>query len=133
MKLSRIAGYAVRALVHLHGAEPGKLVASHAIARTEELSEKFLLRALTALVRAQLVLSLKGPRGGFRLARSAKAISLLEVVEAVDGPVQGVAPQAVTAGDGKLDRRLQAVCDQAAAIVRDRLRRVSVAELTKER
>jgi Rrf2 family protein len=133
MQLSHIAAYAVRALIHLHGAEPGKLVPTRTIARAEGMPEQFLCRVIGALVRAGLVRSLKGLHGGFRLARPAKDITLLEVVEAVDGPVRGVAPQAVTKGDGQLDRRLQRECDRAADIVRRNLGRVSVAELARKR
>ena len=127
MKLSRAAGYAVCALVYLSGAEPGKPSASHAIAQAVSMPERFLLKVLVALARARLVLSLRGPFGGYRLARPAKAITLLEVIEAVDGPVRGVAPQVVT--DVEPDRRLQRVCDRAAEVVRRNLGRVSVAEL----
>jgi hypothetical protein len=42
MKLSRTAGYAVRALVYLAGAEPGKPSASHAIAQAVGMTERFL-------------------------------------------------------------------------------------------
>jgi Rrf2 family protein len=133
MKLTHVSAYAVRALVHLHGAEPGKLVASHTIARAKGMPERYLLKILVALVRAGLVVSLKGPHGGYRLARPAKGITLLEVVEAVDGPVQGAAPQAVTKGDGQLDGRLQVVCEEAAEIGRRNLGRVSVAELVGKR
>jgi Rrf2 family protein len=129
VKLSRMSGYAVRALVHLAGQETGWPVASHTIAQAKGMPERFLLKVLVALARARLVLSLKGAYGGYRLARPAKDISLLDIVEAVDGPVRGSVPQAVTDGDGKLDRRLQAACDGAAEIVRARLQRVSVAAL----
>jgi Rrf2 family protein len=132
MKLSHISGYAVRALVHLHGTEPGKLVASHIIAQAGGMPERFLLKALLPLVKARILHSVKGPHGGYRLARPARGITLLEVVEALDGPVRGSAPQAVTAGDGQLDRRLQAACDGAAAIVRRNLGRVSLADLVRK-
>jgi Rrf2 family protein len=124
MKLSHISGYAVRALVHLHGMEPGKLVTSHAIAEAEGMPEKFLLK----LLGARLVVSLKGMYGGYRLARPAKDVSLLDVVEAVDGPVRGYAPPVERDGDA-IDHRLQKVCDEAADTVRRNLGRVSVAEL----
>jgi hypothetical protein len=73
-----------------------------------------------------------GPGGGFRLARPAKGITLLEVVEAVEGPVRGAAlPASDTAQGRRMDARLQAVCDLAAETVRGRLRRVSLADLAE--
>jgi hypothetical protein len=69
-------------------------------------------------------------RGGYRLARPAKGITLLEVVEAVEGPLRGEAPPlGITPEGRRLDSRLQAMCDQAAKTVRGRLRRVSLADL----
>jgi Rrf2 family protein len=132
MRLSHIARCAVRALVYLQGAECGKPLAFQAIARPERMPEGYLRMVLMALVRAHLVVSVKGPHGGYRLARPAEQISLLEVVEGVDGPVRGDAPP-VKGGDGRLDRRLQTVCDQAAAVVRRKLVRVSLAELAGTR
>jgi Rrf2 family protein len=131
MKLSRASGYAAQALVELSGKKPGKLVASHTIAQATGMPEKFLLKVLTALARSRVVLAVKGPNGGYRLARPAKDITLLEVVEATDGPVRGMAPQVVA--DEDLDRRLQRVCDQAAEVVRRNLGRVSVADLAGKR
>jgi Rrf2 family protein len=133
MKLSRMSSYAVRALVHLAGQETGWPVASHTIAQAKGMPERFLLKVLVALVRARILLSVKGPNGGYRLVRSAKDISLLEIVEAVDGPIRGDAPREVDVDGGQLDRRLQAACDHAAEIVRAALGRVSVAELPGRR
>jgi Rrf2 family protein len=134
MKLSRAAGYAVQALARLTANEHGgPLLPSHKLVRAEGLSERFLHRALLGLVRARALVSVRGPHGGYRLARPSKAISLLQVVEATDGPVRGVAPQAVTKGDGQLDRRLQVACEEAAEIIRRNLGRVSVADLMGRR
>jgi Rrf2 family protein len=133
MKLSHTAAYAVCALVHLHRTEPGKFQASQRIARAEGMPALFVRKLFGALIRALLVLSQTGPYGGFRLARPATAISLLEIVEAVDGPIRGSVPQVVTGADVRTDRRLQAACDAAAEIVRRNLRRVSVAVLAGRR
>jgi DNA-binding IscR family transcriptional regulator len=84
------------------------------------------------LAGAGILRSAKGPHGGYRLAKPAQQIILLEIVEAVDGPIRGEAPPV---GQGEaaaaLDRRLQEVCDVAAALVRRRLAQVTLAELEK--
>jgi Rrf2 family protein len=130
MKLSRATYYAVAALMYLARLDD-RAVPSHVIARAEALPELFLLKVLHPLVRAGVLHSLKGPTGGYRLARPAKDITLLNVIEAVDGPIAGD----VGARDdtGTLARRLQAVCDQVAVDVRRYLARVTVAELAKGR
>jgi Rrf2 family protein len=129
MKLSRACGYALRALTYLarHGGDDP--VVSRQIAEAHGLSEFFLAKALKPLVSARVLRSLRGSRGGVRLARPARDITLLEVVEAVDGPVRGDAPRVGTGGAARLDRRLQAVCDAVAEGVRRRLRKVTLADL----
>ncbi len=114
-----------------HGGEGP--VSSHVIARAEGLSAAFVPKALLPLVAAGVVRSLRSRRGGYRLARPAKGITLLEVVEAVEGPVRGEVPAVGTTPEGKrLDARLRTVCDKAAEVPRERLRRVSLADLAGE-
>jgi Rrf2 family protein len=126
MKLTRASSYAVQALAYLAREGAGRPVPSHVAARAQGSPARFLLKVLKPLVDSGVLRSLRGPDGGYRLARPAKDITLLEIVEAVDGPVRGDAPPV-----GRLDRRLQAACDEAAALVRQRLARVTLAELAK--
>ena len=70
---------------------------------------------------------------GYRLARSASDLTMLEVVEAVDGPIRGQAPLSQIEGDGQLDRRLEMICDQSAEQIRKRLQKVRIAELAGKR
>jgi Rrf2 family protein len=105
-------------------------VASHLTARSEGVPERFLLKVLNPLVRARILHSIKGPNGGYRLARPASEISLLEIVEAVDGPIRGIVPP-VENGDGKLDKKLEKICEGLANEVRDLFSKVKIAELAK--
>jgi Rrf2 family protein len=133
MRLMSATVYALRALVYLarHGGK--RPVASHVMARAGGMSGAFLLKALEALAEARLLRSERGARGGYRLALRPAGISLLDVVEAVEGPIRGQAPALGTTPEGKrLDRRLQAVCDKAAEVTRGQLRRVSLADLAGE-
>ncbi len=88
MLYSRTAEYAIRAFVHLSQAPPNTYVMARRIAEKEEIPAHFLAKILQDLARRQLLRSNKGPNGGFALirGRETKALSLLDVVEAVDGP-----------------------------------------------
>ena len=86
--LSDAALIAVHALAGL-AAAPGRLVQSKSLASIIDASESHLAKVMQRLVRAGLVLSVKGPNGGFRLAKDAGAISFRETIEAVDGPLSG--------------------------------------------
>jgi Rrf2 family protein len=131
MKLTRASSYALHALVHMAQHSSDRPVASHQVAGARGIPEQHLLKLLKPLVAARVVLSSKGPGGGYRLARPARDISLLEVVEAIDGPVRGDAPPVGQGGAALLDRRLQGVCDEAAALARARLAKVTLAELAR--
>jgi Rrf2 family protein len=59
-----------------------------ALARAIAAPESFVSKVLQQLVQAGLITSYRGARGGFQLARPAEQVSLLEVVEAIEGPTQ---------------------------------------------
>ena len=136
MKLTRAATYALQAVAYMANQKKSKEdhpIASHRIADERKIPERFLLKVLKPLVSARVLLSVKGPNGGYRLARPAKQISLLEVVEAVDGTIRGDAPPGGKGAGAALDRKLGNVCDQAATLVREKLGKVSLAELARAR
>jgi Rrf2 family protein len=133
MKLSRASSYALQALVHMAKGKQDQLVASHIIAEVDGIPDRFLLKILTPLVRVRILHSVKGPSGGFRLARAPEKISLLEVVEAVDGPIRGEVPIVGTGDAAALDKRLEAVFQNVAEVVRGQLRKVTIQELAGAR
>ena len=99
MRVSARADYAIRALLELAAAGPEHPVRADAIARAQAIPSKYLENLLVDLRRARLVASQRGPSGGYRLARSADAITLADVIRAIDGPLAGVrdaAPEDVT-------------------------------------
>ncbi len=129
MKLTRASSYAIHAVVHMAEHGDNRPMASQTAAQARGIPERFLLKVLRPLVNRGILLSVKGPNGGYRLARPAGKISLLEVVEAVDGPIHGNVSFTEGKDTAPLDRKLQAVCDQAAEMTRKQLAAVSVAQL----
>ena len=87
MQMTRAADYALRAMIHLAALPHGSRVSSTDLAHAAEVPETFLAKVLQRLVTRGLVMSYRGQNGGFELAIQAANISLLEVVEAVDGPI----------------------------------------------
>jgi Rrf2 family protein len=127
MKLSLACGYALLALEHLARGD-GRSATSHQIAEARGVPEEYLRKVLTPLARAGLVLSVKGVGGGYRLARPATGITLLEVVEAVGGPLRVHGSLALEGGE-RLEARLGAVCQEVADLVRKRLREARLSDL----
>lgn len=88
MQLTRAADYAVRVMIHLAGTPPGVRASRTELAGAAECPEQFLSKVLQSLTRAGLVVSHRGNTGGFELPRIHRNASLLEVVEAVEGPIR---------------------------------------------
>jgi Rrf2 family protein len=90
VRVSSKVDYAVRAAVELATAEPGVNVKAEAIAEAQDIPRKFLDNILQGLRQAGLVESRRGPDGGHRLARAADAITLADIIRAIDGPLANV-------------------------------------------
>src|SRR3954467_12595371 len=129
LKLTRASSYALPAVEYMAVLGQDRPVASHHIAEAKGIPERFLLKVLKPLVSARLLYSVKGPNGGYRLARPASKISLLEVVEAVDGPIRGDAPLNGDHGRDHLAPRLEVICDKAATMLRKQLGKVRISDL----
>ena len=87
MELSRQADYAIRAIMDLAQIPEGELSQTREIARRQDIPEKYLPTIVRTLARAGLIRTLRGSHGGISLARPANKITLLDVIEAIDGPV----------------------------------------------
>ncbi len=86
IELGQKGDYAVRSVVAMGAA--GRRLKAREIASEMAIPEKFLPQVLGTLIRAGLVTSLAGPDGGYTLAREPADISLLQVIEASEGPVR---------------------------------------------
>jgi Rrf2 family protein len=129
MKLTRASSYAIHALAFMAAQKHNRPIASHHIAEVRRIPERFLLKVLKPLVSARVLHSIKGPNGGYRLARPASEITLLDVLEAVDGPIRGHASLSRDEADGALNKRLDHICNQIAEQVRKQFAKVRVSEL----
>jgi Rrf2 family transcriptional regulator, iron-sulfur cluster assembly transcription factor len=85
MIYSRSSEYAIRALVHLAALPPGDYAMAKNIAADTGIPAHFLAKILQDLARDGFLKSNKGPRGGFRLNLPAGDLSMLRIIEAVDG------------------------------------------------
>ena len=88
MQLTRAADYAVRVMIHLAGLPPGARASRGELAREAECPEQFLSKVLQSLTRAGLVISHRGNTGGFELPEANRGASVLNVVQAIEGPVR---------------------------------------------
>ena len=88
MRLSTKGRYAVMAMADLARREGDKAVALAEIAQRQEISLSYLEQLFARLRRQGLVVSARGPGGGYRLARLASETNIAEIVLAVDEPLR---------------------------------------------
>lgn len=87
MQITRQADYAVRAVLYLARLGPGGRASTAQIAREQKIPLTFLAKIVSQLSSAGVVRATRGAHGGVALARSADEVSLLDIIEAIDGPV----------------------------------------------
>ncbi|MBN2376631.1 MAG: Rrf2 family transcriptional regulator [Sedimentisphaerales bacterium] len=79
--------YALRVMVNLAQRWPGRAVSARVLAQEGEVSNQFTCKILQQLHEANLLISCMGPKGGYRLSRPPAAITMLDVICAVQGPI----------------------------------------------
>lgn len=87
MQITRQADYAVRTVLYLASLENGSRAPTSRIAEEQNIPSSFLAKIVSQLSVAGIVQTSRGARGGVSLAKLAPDISLLDVVEAIDGPI----------------------------------------------
>ncbi|MCC7129554.1 MAG: hypothetical protein B6D39_07520 [Anaerolineae bacterium UTCFX2] len=87
MQITRQADYAVRTVLYLTNIGSDQRAATSQIAQAQQIPPSFLAKIVSQLSVAGLLQTSRGARGGVSLARPPEQISLLEVVEAIDGPI----------------------------------------------
>jgi Rrf2 family protein len=88
LRLSKKSDYALISMKHLAmRPDGGGSSSAREISETYDIPLELLAKVLQRLVRARLLVSVQGTRGGYRLGRSAQLISVADVIQAVDGPV----------------------------------------------
>ncbi len=92
MHVTARSDYAVRAMLHLTAAWP-QPVSAQSVAAAHEMPAKFLETVMATLRRHDLVQGHRGNSGGFSLARDPSAITVGEILRAIDGPLIGVRGQ----------------------------------------
>jgi Rrf2 family cysteine metabolism transcriptional repressor len=135
IRISTRGRYALRAIVDLARHTDGTPVPRHGIADRQNISSDYVAQLFRELAEAGLVEGVKGPGGGYRLARPAAAITAEDVVVAVEGPIaltECVVPEhdsPCNRADGCVTRLLWKRLSEAMTEI---LRSVTLADLVKQ-
>jgi Rrf2 family protein len=137
MKLSDGVEQAIHSVTLLSGLSGNGVLSAAALAEFHGVSASYLLKHLQALSGAGIVTTLPGPKGGYRLARPAEAITLLDIVLAVEGPgpafrcneIRRRGPNPLPAHLLTKPCSINAAMLRAEAAYRAELRQVSIADI----
>ncbi|MGD9110374.1 MAG: Rrf2 family transcriptional regulator [Phycisphaerales bacterium] len=113
MRISRSTGYALLAVGYIAKHSDEKIILSQTISKEYDIPLEYLLKILQQLVRANVLRSKRGPRGGFSLAQTPKKISMLQIIEAVDGPLAGHYALFDPPAKGKFSNKVESVYGKA--------------------
>ncbi len=85
MQVTREADYGIRSVLYLSRQPFKKVSFVNEISEEYKIPRSFLAKILQKLVKAKIVRSYRGVKGGFSLARQARDITVLDVLEAIEG------------------------------------------------
>lgn len=91
MRLTRGSDYGLRGMLYMARQPVGQVCLVSQVADAENLPESYLAKIFQDLARNKLLMSHRGAKGGFSLINNPQDISLLQIIEAVEGPI-GIAP-----------------------------------------
>jgi Rrf2 family protein len=134
VRVSAKSDYALRALIELAVRPDGAPVSAEELGRLQDIPHGFLQAILADLRRAGIVLSQRGQSGGWRLSKEAGAVTVADVIRAVDGPlvsVHGERPEAVSYSGAAV--ALQHVWIAARSSLREVCEQVTIQSLAEGR
>jgi Rrf2 family protein len=127
--LSRKLFYALEAVLFIAYHAGGAPVQSREIARRQDIPHRYLEQVLQQLVRDGILEGVRGPRGGYRLARERRRITVGEIIRVVRTIEAGPDPCTEAAGSDLACKVVRPFCQEVQAVVMQRLDRVSIDDL----
>lgn len=140
MKMSEGVEWTAHACALLAVLPPGVGLPANALAEFHALAPAYMAKHMQALARAGVVESVRGPRGGYRLARPAAEISLWDVVEAIEGEapafrcgeIRQQGPCVTPQGDFRRPCEIHAAFSRAELAWRSELKSISLSDIAAE-
>ncbi|MFP4978791.1 RrF2 family transcriptional regulator [Paenibacillus sp. CN-4] len=128
MKYSQATDYALHVMLYFVSAAPNKPVSVQLLAEKLGVSQTYLSKMLTKLVKAGLIQSAPGANGGYRLRHGREEVSFLDVIQAIEG----TASLFECSLDHGEDCLVQQVVIEAERRMEDYLRNTKIADVAKK-
>jgi Rrf2 family protein len=131
MKVSRTITYAIQAMLRLAEAPAGVPIPCSQLARDGRMPERFLLQVLRSLVTKGILHSTRGVDGGYFLAKSPDQISLCNIVEAFDNPLEERMPD-LNGTSATTREKVYVTLRQASSAARAELKELTLDQLIRQ-
>jgi len=129
MRMNRSTGYALLAVGYIAQHKDEPIILSQTISKEYNIPVEYLLKIMQQLVRANVLRSKRGPRGGFSLARSVTKITMLDIVEAVEGPIDRPLGVTEQAPKEKFANKAEKAYGQVITQARNSFKKITVSDL----
>ena len=129
MRLSQAVSYGISSLTYIANAPVGALIPNSVICRELGMPDRFVLQIMRTLVNAGMLQSARGVAGGYTLVKPAAKITLLQIVEAIDGPLGDKRPVDLTGMTKDSQAKIEKAMAAIEADARKRLAAVTLADL----
>lgn len=129
LRISRAAGYGLAAVAYVAKNSKDGPVMSMEVAKAYDFPLAFLLKIMQQLVMVNILMSKRGPRGGFTMARPVKDVTMLEIIEAVDGPFVQMMEMAEITHQAPFAKQIEQICNDAIDKARDKFQKARLARL----
>jgi Rrf2 family protein len=131
MILSKPVSHGMIAMGYIAKQTEGYWVTSEELAQKFDMPKEFMQKIMNQYVRAGILQPKRGPQGGFSLAKPAKDISLLEIIEAVEGSLKSSYGIAEQLKKQKIALNMDEICNKAADQAMAILKKAKLSELVK--
>jgi Rrf2 family protein len=132
MNISASVKHGLLIVGHIAKYGDGGYVSVASIARHHGIGAMPIGKATQMLLRANIVKNRMGPKGGFKLLREANKISMLDIVEAIDGPLDQLIKIGPETTHEPFIVNMQTTCDSIIAKAKDTLSKTKISKMIKE-
>ena len=131
MNINRTAEYGLLAVGYVAKNSKDGLVKKPSVSKEYDIPEKYLTKVLTVLVRLNILESMRGPRGGYTLARAAKEITMLEILETLGVPLDHMLEITQHTKLAPFVVNMERICKDAVAVEKDILQKAKLSQMIK--
>lgn len=131
MKISRSVGYGMLAVGYVSQNDKEGPVLSSKVSKEYNIPLEYLLKIMQQLVRINILQSKRGPRGGFSLGRPINEITMLEIIEAVNGPIAEPLELALQTNNAPFSVNMEKICKEASDKAGSILQKTTLADMFK--